>query len=314
MNFDPPTLLEHFLQCPLQSIIYHLYHLLARLGPPTRVLPDTVSLVCISDTHNNTPPGLPEGDILIHAGDLTNSGTLTELQAQIDWLDSLPYEHKVCIGGNHDTWLDPQSRSTLSLFNREGSVNFKSVRYLQGESATLRVRQRTLRIFGAPYVPLCGGRSFAFQYPRGQSLWRDLIPNGTDVVVTHGPPRFFNDGSPIKHLGCADLLQEVWRTKPFVHVFGHIHQARAATTVRWDPGQAAYQDAFSSLRKAAQGTRLLESRLWWDLWQVLRFGVAALARDWIWGPTRQDQCLLVNAAVDCDSEGLLKQPVRVVVV
>lgn len=35
-------------------------------------------LVCISDTHNCTPK-LPKGDVLIHAGDLTNQGSYSEV-------------------------------------------------------------------------------------------------------------------------------------------------------------------------------------------------------------------------------------------
>jgi predicted phosphodiesterase len=34
--------------------------------------------VCISDTHNATIK-LPKGDVLIHAGDLTNQGSFSEV-------------------------------------------------------------------------------------------------------------------------------------------------------------------------------------------------------------------------------------------
>lgn len=36
-------------------------------------------IVCISDTHNCTVK-LPKGDVLIHAGDLTNQGSHTEVR------------------------------------------------------------------------------------------------------------------------------------------------------------------------------------------------------------------------------------------
>jgi len=35
-------------------------------------------IVCISDTHNSTVK-LPKGDVLIHAGDLTNQGSYSEV-------------------------------------------------------------------------------------------------------------------------------------------------------------------------------------------------------------------------------------------
>lgn len=37
--------------------------------------------VCISDTHNSTVK-LPKGDVLIHAGDLTNQGSYSEVPMQ----------------------------------------------------------------------------------------------------------------------------------------------------------------------------------------------------------------------------------------
>ena len=62
-------------------------------------------VVCIADTHRCTPP-VPAGDVLIHAGDLTNEGTLPELRRQVDWLRRLPHEVKIVVAGNHDLALD----------------------------------------------------------------------------------------------------------------------------------------------------------------------------------------------------------------
>lgn len=54
--------------------------------------------VCISDTHNNTPK-LPPGDVLIHAGDLTNQGSYDELERSVAWLEKAPFEVKVVVAG-----------------------------------------------------------------------------------------------------------------------------------------------------------------------------------------------------------------------
>lgn len=74
---------------------------------PTRAssVDETIRIVCISDTHN-THPTLPNGDILLHAGDLTQYGTFAELQNQLDWLRGQPHQTKIVIGGNHDLVLD----------------------------------------------------------------------------------------------------------------------------------------------------------------------------------------------------------------
>jgi predicted phosphodiesterase len=61
-------------------------------------------IVCISDTHNQTSQ-LPKGDVLIHAGDLTNQGSYTELKKTISWLEKADFEVKIVIAGNsQSTW------------------------------------------------------------------------------------------------------------------------------------------------------------------------------------------------------------------
>ncbi len=66
-------------------------------------------IVCISDTHNFTPANpIPDGDILIHAGDFSNVGYLDEMHSFRDFLEKLPHRHKVFIAGNHDLPLDEE--------------------------------------------------------------------------------------------------------------------------------------------------------------------------------------------------------------
>lgn len=55
-------------------------------------------IVCISDTHCQTPK-LPKGDVLIHAGDLTNQGSYTELKKTVEWLEKAEFETKIVIAG-----------------------------------------------------------------------------------------------------------------------------------------------------------------------------------------------------------------------
>ncbi|KAF1981521.1 hypothetical protein K402DRAFT_295003, partial [Aulographum hederae CBS 113979] len=50
--------------------------------------------VCISDTHNQQV-ALPKGDVLIHAGDLTNQGSYSELQKAVSWLQKQEFEVKI---------------------------------------------------------------------------------------------------------------------------------------------------------------------------------------------------------------------------
>lgn len=60
--------------------------------------------VCVSDTHNTFPGGgfkLPPGDVLIHAGDLTNQGTYAELAKAVKWIEEADFEVKIVIAGTH---------------------------------------------------------------------------------------------------------------------------------------------------------------------------------------------------------------------
>ena len=78
---------------------------------------NTVRVVCISDTHNRFRElSIPDGDILIHAGDITRRGYLAELKDFNDWLLTLPHKHKVVIAGNHELSFDPISKDTNPKF------------------------------------------------------------------------------------------------------------------------------------------------------------------------------------------------------
>lgn len=65
---------------------------------PSHAVRRKTRFVCISDTHNNTPK-LPPGDVLIHAGDLTNQGSYDELERSVAWLEKAPFEAKIVVAG-----------------------------------------------------------------------------------------------------------------------------------------------------------------------------------------------------------------------
>jgi predicted MPP superfamily phosphohydrolase len=161
--FDPPTALDLFLLSPLRAIIQSIYlFLLALRGAPfkpPRSKPK-IRVVCLSDTHTNTP-AVPPGDLLIHAGDLTNRGTVKDIQAQLDWLNSLPHKHKIIIAGNHDSYFDPKSRKEVDKTSGI-KLELYDMHYLQNQSVSLRFKDsRTLNIYGAADIPQCGGSDFA---------------------------------------------------------------------------------------------------------------------------------------------------------
>lgn len=190
-----------------------------------------IRIVCISDTHNATPP-VEEGDILLHAGDLSNGGTLRELQNQLDWIASLPHKHKVVIGGNHDMLLDPDFVAARGLRFKPGGtadeLDWHDIHYLCNESLELELPQGRVRIFGSPNTPAPRGIKGAFQYDPEEDMWKGKVPETTDVLLVHGPPKGYLDQGG---KGCPQLLREIRRVKPKIVVFGHIHQGRGTKVV-----------------------------------------------------------------------------------
>ena len=62
--------------------------------PPSQA-PQWTRFVCISDTHSSTRAFVPDGDVLLHSGDLTNTGELEAFENTVDWLCSLPHKQKM---------------------------------------------------------------------------------------------------------------------------------------------------------------------------------------------------------------------------
>lgn len=238
----PLTPWEKFRRDPARFLARWLY-----IRQPTAQQFDTstssssVAVVCISDTHC-TEPDVPDGDILIHSGDLTNKGSFEELQKQLSWLNTLPHKHKIVIGGNHDSLLDPAyvARFPERIHEGEGTsrsdLNWGDITYLNNTSATVPLdNKRTLSVYGSPWTPEYG--AFAFQYPPIRKVWADTVPNDTDILVTHGPPKGHLD---LEGKGCPQLLKELKRVRPRLVVFGHIHAGRGRDVIRYDGIGNAY--------------------------------------------------------------------------
>jgi len=94
--------------------------------------------------------------------------------------------------------------------------------YLEDTSTTIY----GLKFYGSPWQPeFCG---WGFNLKRGRTIldkW-DLIPDDTDVLVTHGPPVGYGDLTTTgQRAGCVDLLHTVQkRVRPKYHIYGHIHE------------------------------------------------------------------------------------------
>ncbi|KAL8648816.1 MAG: hypothetical protein Q9210_004771 [Variospora velana] len=269
-----------------------------------------INIVCISDTHGTQPP-IPPGDLLLHAGDLSQWGTFAEIQAQLDWLSAQPHEYKVLIAGNHDLLLDsdfqlkrplrwkqameasrraPEQEHVDEELKTAKNLDWGGVVYLENSSTTLTFGQsdgksaRTVIIYGSPLTPEHG--LSAFQHPKSQDIWTLTVPANTDILLTHGPPWGHLDG--IKKSGCIYLAREIARTRPRMVVYGHIHVGHGTEEVVYDTVGRAFEGiqggwaAWASLLKMAAGVAWghLLPQQWRDRMRETTFVNAAVVEGW----------------------------------
>lgn len=177
-------------------------------------------LICLADTHNHHHDiAIPEGDILIHAGDCTDGGTQNETENFLKWLSSQPHKHKILVPGNHDFYF-------------EKPENLKKVPENIHLLIDKGVQIDGLQFWGSPVTPGIG--NWAFNRERGKDIKKhwNLIPETTDLLITHTPPYGILDeiGSGLK-LGCEELSVILNSVQPKHHLFGHIHHS-SGTTIR----------------------------------------------------------------------------------
>lgn len=175
-------------------------------------------IVLISDTHAlHRQIAVPAGDILIHAGDFTRKGEQADVVDFNAWLGELPHRHKIVIAGNHDRCFEADPAGSAALLT--------NAVYLQDQALTVE----GLSLYGSPWQPEFF--DWAFNLPRGPELaavWA-RIPERTDILITHGPPRGYGDRTIFgTSAGCDDLLEAIDRVRPRYHIFGHIHEGYGA--------------------------------------------------------------------------------------
>eukprot|EP01129_Flabellula_baltica_P002428 TRINITY_DN1223_c0_g2_i1.p1 TRINITY_DN1223_c0_g2~~TRINITY_DN1223_c0_g2_i1.p1 ORF type:complete len:330 (+),score=51.35 TRINITY_DN1223_c0_g2_i1:37-990(+) len=185
-------------------------------------------IVCISDTHcRHRLMDIPEGDVLIHSGDITFSGRQDWLEDFNDWLGELPHPYKIVIAGNHDVTLHPTFyRDHHWRFHDEiqDAEAIKAILtnciYIEDETVIID----GIRFYGTPWVPAFHDCAFNLYSEEQLEYIYSKIPEQTHVLITHTPPEKHRSKGPDgKDYGSPALNQRVKEIKPVVHVFGHVH-------------------------------------------------------------------------------------------
>ena len=156
-----------------------------------------MKILQISDTHNRHRQltNLPEADVIVHCGDFADNGTEEEVLDFLNWYIDLPYKYKIFVTGNHDLCLwDAKDIEDLP----------ENVFFLQDRGVTIE-----------------GVKFFGIAYNHSERL----IPEGTDIVITHEPPIMILDESAGIHWGNVPLFKRIMEVRPRYHLFGHAHES-----------------------------------------------------------------------------------------
>ena len=184
-----------------------------------------MKIIAISDTHLWDMPEhlMPEGDVLVHAGDATYRGTVEEVQQFRDDLIKhvTRYKHIVFAPGNHDWGFEKDEEKFRMLF-----AEYDNIHILINQEVVID----GIKFWGSPVCPPFGRWAFYRDDKGRKELW-ESIPKDTDVLITHGPPHGildevenYWDPRNIKNTGCDYLASKVLYVHPKLHIFGHIHE------------------------------------------------------------------------------------------
>jgi predicted phosphodiesterase len=183
-------------------------------------------VVAVGDLHG-TLPEIPPCDLLLLAGDLCPAEN-HQPWFQADWLNiefrawlrNVPTRKIVGVAGNHDLTF----QNTPHLVPRDLPWT-----YLQDEALIWE----GMKIYGSPWQPWFFDWAFNAGPDELFEIWR-RIPDDTDILLLHGPPRGFGDRNDRgESTGCPHLLARIREVQPKLAVFGHIHEGRG----EWELGR-----------------------------------------------------------------------------
>lgn len=181
-----------------------------------------MKILHLSDTHGyhgwlDIPKGI---DMIIHSGDEANSRDPYSNEQEslnfLEWYSHIKVKYKIFIAGNHSSAIEQR-------FITKKQIEKKGIIYLENESVEIE----GIKIWGSPYTPMFNNWSFMRARDKLNKIWQS-IPEDTDIVVVHGPPKgvldlSYNQANVLEFCGCSALKKRIMNIQPKLCLFGHIH-------------------------------------------------------------------------------------------
>jgi Icc-related predicted phosphoesterase len=201
-----------------------------------------MKIVAISDLHGYLPKQLPEGDVLVIAGDVCPD--LRPITQQIEWGNQVlvpwlrkmseQFRNTIVVLGNHDfvEWEGNygiyQWHDALNDFEDGPPSSFV---YFVERPQTIELGSKIF--YCNPYCLRLPGWAYQTTEEELAEMYRK-IPLGVDVIVSHGPPLDYCDKLdkiPGFHAGSKSLKEAIRKARPKAVITGHIHESFGTYTL-----------------------------------------------------------------------------------
>lgn len=210
-----------------------------------------MKIIAISDTHMEYDLNkIPEGDILIIAGDILRNGSLSELRIVMKDLNTVSHkwEHILIVPGNHDRILEKWINSKISW---ENFMEEKKI-YEYPQNMTIShegvVDILGIKIFTWAWIPNLPNWAFHLKDEDiAEHIKLIKLPGKeekVDMVVSHGPPHDRLDVIKYYNSVGSTKLEEALTFKYDIHIFGHVHEGKGEE-VEYDENGEIYRTYYN---------------------------------------------------------------------
>jgi Icc-related predicted phosphoesterase len=191
-----------------------------------------------ADLHGHLPEVPDDAEVLFLVGDICPDFAPSK-RNHADIVDKGGQRQRAWLDGEFRAWLTPLADRGVQVVATWGNHDFVGEKpflvpdlpwtlLIDGETTV-----KGLRVWGTPWVPTLSGWAF-YQNMTGLHDRANRIPEGIDVLLTHGPPYGAGDRlpnhsmslNPEQRVGDEALVGAIERVRPKVVLCGHIHEDR----------------------------------------------------------------------------------------